>query len=75
MRQEQICTGPQALDMPGVVALLADVVRRNLDYIGICPGERTRRPHAASRASTAARISTTWCSGICGRGATGMPTW
>jgi hypothetical protein len=37
--QEYICTGPQALDMPGVVALLAEVVGRNLDYIDLPENE------------------------------------
>ena len=33
--QEYICTGPQALDMPAVVAVLSEFVGRHLDYIDL----------------------------------------
>lgn len=33
--QEYVCTGPEALDMPAVVAVLSEVVGRHLDYIDL----------------------------------------
>ena len=31
--QEYVCTGPEAIDMPGVVAQLSEVIGRKIDYI------------------------------------------
>lgn len=31
--QEYVCTGPEAIDMPGVVARLSEVIGRRIDYI------------------------------------------